>query len=636
MKNFQIVFFFISFSAFATLERDVDFLLRYAPSQDMPLPGGFVTNNCLLAARARDTAPEAYADEIYLDYVLPYSVIREERDDWRAEFRERFAPIVAGCTNAYEAAVKLDRSIWDLVGVHYDTRRDKARQSPRHSMRIGMASCTGISIILIDACRALGIPARLVGCNWTTIPGNHSWVEVWSQGRWRVLASGEKEREDSIWFLDYAAMADSARIDKRIYASRYSPSPEGTRFWRTWDYPQDVSDVPADDVTAKYVIKPRYAIIASRETLADSEWRIAAEALAAKHDNEALCTVVAATATDALATLRGLKPRYVAFLMRPEEFCTATLLELKSMMREIDDDPFDDAIWGIVTGPDAKTVQRIASSRSPNEIGSILATTGVSANVVTGDVACISDAYPKGEWWRKSSTGLRWGGKCTNEVASVFSSAWRDIDPECLLTSSHATERNLEMPFSLGNLVATNGVFATTSKLGMAHDHTPIAGPLNEKVWLAAGNCLIANHIDSSDMLMTALSFGKVNQFAGYFKETWFGFVGWNTWTYFGAMGYSLSLSHYAANQWLLKKLALGEHSDENEFAGLVWDRDATIFYGDPMHAARIKPRADAQYDTLPQIVVFPDSTRSHKVTNVPEDFMAFCADDFAIIERKK
>ena len=181
-------------AAISVLPRDFDYIVKYAPPQDAPLPAEYVTNNCLLAAAARKSAIEEYPDEIYLEYVLPYSVIREGRDDWRGEFRERFAPLVDGMDDMYSAAVKLDRTIWDMIDVHYDTRRDQARQSPRHSMRIHMASCTGISIILIDACRAVGIPARLVGCRWTTIPGNHSWVEVWSRGGWHVLASGKTPR----------------------------------------------------------------------------------------------------------------------------------------------------------------------------------------------------------------------------------------------------------------------------------------------------------------------------------------------------------------------------------------------------------------------------------------------------------
>lgn len=100
------------------LARDVAFITRFAPPQDLPLPGECVTNNCILAEAARATAPEMYPDEIHLDYVLPYSVIREERDDWRGEFRERFLPVVHGCSDAYEAAVRLDLGC-SLSTAHY-------------------------------------------------------------------------------------------------------------------------------------------------------------------------------------------------------------------------------------------------------------------------------------------------------------------------------------------------------------------------------------------------------------------------------------------------------------------------------------------------------------------------------------
>lgn len=258
MKKF-LLFLPALFLFGCSADPDAEFLIRHAPPQDLPLPADYVAENCRLAREARVSAPETYSDEIFREYVLPYSVIREGRDDWRKEFRTRFAPLVTSFTNSYDAAVHLDRTIWDMIGVHYNVNRDQARQSPRHSMRIGMASCTGISIILIDACRAVGIPARLVGCNWTTIPGNHSWVEVWSRGAWRVVASGEKEREDNIWFLDYACLADASKPETRIYAARWSPSPDGVRFWQTWQHPQQVSDVPADDVTETYRHKKQKA-----------------------------------------------------------------------------------------------------------------------------------------------------------------------------------------------------------------------------------------------------------------------------------------------------------------------------------------------------------------------------------------
>lgn len=637
MKS-TVILFVVAFAAGAalasgSLERDVEFIRRYAPERDRQLPGAFVTNNCVLASVARDGAIERYPDEIYLDYVLPYTVIREEVDDWRAEFRERFLPLVEGCADNYEAAVKLDRTIWDMIGVHYSPKRDKARQSPRHSMRIGMASCTGISIILIDACRAVGIPARLVGCCWTTIAGNHSWVEVWSGGRWRVLASDEKEREDSIWFLEYAALADRTRIDRRIYASRYSPSPAGTRFWLTWDHPQRVSDVPADDVTARYAKRTRLAVVASKETLDMGEWREAAYALVAKHSDEADASIVCAKPTDSLAQLRESKPRYVAFLMRPDEFDNDVLVSLKQMMRRIDDDPYDDAIWGIVTGPDAATAKRIAASCKPDAVSSVLATTGVDADVVTGEVAVVSDAFPKGVWWRKGAAGSVVRGTVESDSSPVFASAWREIDPELLLTSSHATERNLEMPFSMGNIVVSGGAFARVPRVGALDGLEALCAPQREKVWVAAGNCLIANHLDGGDMVMTALSFGKVNQFVGYARKTWFGFAGWNTWRYFGRFGYPLNTSHYAACVWLQRRLETRDWKDERDKLGLAWDLDATVLYGDPMQRVYV-PRDVPSDDDAPSLVVFPDSGDGHRIKSVLEGYSVFEADDFALVER--
>ena len=38
--------------------------------------------------------------------------------------------------------------------------RKRNNQSPQESIEQGKATCTGLSIILVDACRAVGIPAR--------------------------------------------------------------------------------------------------------------------------------------------------------------------------------------------------------------------------------------------------------------------------------------------------------------------------------------------------------------------------------------------------------------------------------------------------------------------------------------------
>ena len=79
-----------------------------------------------------------------------------------------------------EAVQALNREFFKLVNVHYNTQRKAPNQSPKESMESGYAICTGFSIILVDTCRAVGIPARAVGgpmC--ANNRGNHTWIEIW-------------------------------------------------------------------------------------------------------------------------------------------------------------------------------------------------------------------------------------------------------------------------------------------------------------------------------------------------------------------------------------------------------------------------------------------------------------------------
>ena len=39
-------------------------------------------------------------------------------------------------------------------------------------METGVATCTGLSILLVDACRSVGVPARIAG---TPLWSNNSW-----------------------------------------------------------------------------------------------------------------------------------------------------------------------------------------------------------------------------------------------------------------------------------------------------------------------------------------------------------------------------------------------------------------------------------------------------------------------------
>ncbi len=183
--------------------------------------------------------------ELHREYIAPRTSLGETSVDWEPVLRPIAEEITREAKTPLEAALALNKHIWKRVGVIYSTKRDKPNQDPLHSMRIGMASCSGLSILLVDACRSVGIPARVVGCMWRQKPGNHTWVEVWSDGKWYPLGAFEDSPPDKLWFLEDAAQALADDPRYAIYAARATLLPDGTRFYG-WG-------VPAENVTARYL-----------------------------------------------------------------------------------------------------------------------------------------------------------------------------------------------------------------------------------------------------------------------------------------------------------------------------------------------------------------------------------------------
>ena len=229
------------------------FLIAHMPTEDLrSLTAGFLLGNTTLAYEARAAAPwsSRIPPDIFLNDVLPYASLNERRDEWRRQLREIAAPLVADCQTPGEAAQALNRALFRTVKVRYSTKRKKADQSPLESMESGLASCSGLAILLVDACRAVGVPARVVGTPlWTNLRGNHTWVEVWDGG-WHFLGAAEPDPKglDRGWFKGDAAKALRDVPQHAIYASSFRRT--GLAFPLVWD--RGIEWVPAVNVTDRY------------------------------------------------------------------------------------------------------------------------------------------------------------------------------------------------------------------------------------------------------------------------------------------------------------------------------------------------------------------------------------------------
>lgn len=229
-------------------------LIAQMPAADRStLTSAFLIEHCALAYESWRAAPW-HADvpfDVFQDAILPYASVDERRDAWRKDFRERFLPLVADAKTAGEAATKLNRTIFELVNVRYSTKRKKAQQSPYESMETGLASCSGLSILLIDACRAVGVPARFVGtASWSDDSGNHSWVEVWDDGGWHFTGAAEPtgRKLDRGWFKNRAKTAKAGDPKYGVFAVTWADSP--FTFPLVWD-PSNTT-IRAVDVTERY------------------------------------------------------------------------------------------------------------------------------------------------------------------------------------------------------------------------------------------------------------------------------------------------------------------------------------------------------------------------------------------------
>lgn len=241
----------------AAVAASVAFLKAHQPEGDRATcDAAFLTKQAELAQTAREATAwgRALADELFLGYVLPYAQANEAREDWRTDFAARFLPKVKECASPGEAALRLNRLVFAELNVHYSTGRKRADQAPSESIAQGKASCTGLSILLADACRACCVPARLVSVVWPHKQGNHTWVEVWDGSDWRFVGADEPDPAgfDRAWFTGDAAKCVHADRAHRVWAVSFAPT--GERFAAGWAPGIELHGV---DVTARYAQEPK-------------------------------------------------------------------------------------------------------------------------------------------------------------------------------------------------------------------------------------------------------------------------------------------------------------------------------------------------------------------------------------------
>ncbi|MCL2561281.1 MAG: hypothetical protein FWE10_03035 [Rikenellaceae bacterium] len=364
-----------------------------------------------------------------------------------------------------------------------------------------------------------------------------------------------------------------------------------------------------------------YVVLVSRTVASDTAWNAVAQALRTKH-NAALFVFEEAPRA-ALEYLRAERPRYVAIVEMPENLNRDYIIDAHRMSRELDDDIYADYLWGVISGYDAESAMRmVTNSVEPLVVKNAVATIMETNSAKWFDRYGYVDDHTAGLWGEKKGPGepVVNGNIPREQVLRKFTDLYAAYDPDLVLTAAHATEKNLEMPFSLGDLRPRDGrLYADDHFTGEKWD---LVGSGKRKVYFAIGNCLIGNFLNMRDCMAAAWINGEnAAVMSGYVVTTWHGRNGWGGLKYWLTTPGRYTLPQavylnqqdllYQLNEWApdiirekfdydsnyfyaqsetIRKLAaaVGGNPTKDQL-GFWHDRDVLAYYGDPKWDVRLQ-----------------------------------------------
>ena len=336
--------------------------------------------------------------------------------------------------------------------------------------------------------------------------------------------------------------------------------------------------------------KVDYAIVVSNSTLNDDKWKAVVDTLVAKHDGQVV--TFREDVEQAHSRLQELFPRYTCFVATPDEATADFVRIVHQLTRRLDEDPYTDTMWSILTGHTAENALSIARHDSPLVVRKVASGTEVALEMC--EQGLWYDELVKYKKVEKQKDGKPQQRDGPADTTKALADTLTDYKADLFVTSGHADERSWTIGFSY-----RNGKFL--SKAGKMYGEDTRGkrfeiNSSNPKVYLPIGNCSMG-HIDSSDAMALAwMNSCGVKQMIGYVVPTWFGYGGWGCLDYFVEQPgrYTLVEAFHANHHALIHNLLSAKDT-----RGLTYDRDVVAVYGDPKWEARMAAAPRAYEQTL-------------------------------------
>ncbi len=360
----------------------------------------------------------------------------------------------------------------------------------------------------------------------------------------------------------------------------------------------------------------RYAVVVSNSTYNDSLWRAVVDTLVQKYN--ASVFIYYSNINELLDTLREYKPTHIAFVCKVEETPPSFVQQVWTFSRSLDEDPYGDAIWGIVTGCDALDALKIVSGPREMEIKTVLG----------GTACCDLRFYPQGiatsevdygKYWIKYPDSItpeehtdgptdrtEWLVKMLNGDSLIFGDS-----VDIFYTSGHGNYNVWQLHYPSPGL---EGYFRSDDYGHLYGD--PYSGPnidiisANPKIYFALGNCNVGQIWGTHCMVPAWIHSANAYLVTAYvIGEGPYSYQHGATKAYFCRQDhYSWPEAFYLGNCCFVFDLNNGTPG-----IGNPPDLNGSGLYGDPGLEARIPEGPDYVYDTLlytKELIVKPGQDR--------------------------
>lgn len=366
-----------------------------------------------------------------------------------------------------------------------------------------------------------------------------------------------------------------------------------------------------------------YVVVASEAVKEDVDWAKVVVALREKH--QAPVVYYRDSPRDVLDRLKKIRPRYVAFVEKPVRIDRDYVILLHRMSRQVDPDVYADYIWGVITGYDAAAALKLVENGTrPLVVKSALSTVAELRDARWFDSYAWIDDHQDGLCGEKRSVkdSVSTYTIRPEESLQKFYDFYKIYDPDLVVTSGHATERNLETPFSHGNIKSKAGMLYAAFPEGKEY----LVESGKRRVFLGAGNCLLGNiRKNPNSMAIACMGSGNAAAMVGYVVTSWYGRAGWGCLKYwlFNPGCYTLAEAVFLNEQDMLHQMQawhqefnhvnfpyarlesrfagemkkavatiqnkLGIESPSKDQIGFLYDRDVLAYYGDPKGNVRLQ-----------------------------------------------